>query len=55
VDAFGGAVFGSIIFIVWDRPFLFVRIDVEISSCVVFTEVDNVSVILQKKILFQYF
>jgi hypothetical protein len=55
VDAFGGAVFGSIIFIVWGRPFLFVRIDVEISSCVVFTEVDNVSVILQKKIYFNTF
>jgi len=53
VDDFGGIVFGSIVFIVGGRPFLFVRVNVEISSCVVFADVDNVSVILKTRICIQ--
>ena len=47
VDDRAGAVFGSAVFIVCDREFFTIRVDVEISSCVVLTDADNVSVSLK--------
>lgn len=49
VEDLGGAVFGSAVFIVCDRKFFVIRVDVKISSCVVLTDVDRVSVSLQRK------
>ena len=47
VDALGGAVLGSTVFIVCDRKVLVVRVVVAMSSCVVLTGVNKVSVILK--------